>query len=179
MTCPHCHSAEFTEVPAAEPGAAGSLLRRWWGRRPGAQAPVLQRRCRSCQTLYVPGDPVDEDEKRIEARRARMEERISGFRDSAEGGRLPEMDAESGPVGAPPTPGKAPPQPYRAPSLKELSEAAAGIRLQEPEGVKCPRCGHFAFLVRTPESRCAGCGRVYAKMDEEARTARQEANRRP
>jgi ribosomal protein L37E len=176
--CPHCHSAEFTDVPAAASGVAGSLLRKLWDSR-HAPAPALQRRCSLCQTVYSSDEAIDQDEKPIQAPDARMEERISGFRDVAPNARqLPLAPTDSLPQDAAPSPGREPPRPYLAPSLQALSKAAAGIGFQEPEAVKCRRCGHFAFLVRTPESRCTGCGRLYAKMDEEAQAERREALRK-
>jgi ribosomal protein L37E len=176
--CPNCHSPEFTPLAAAQPAKPVSLLARMFGSRPSGPVETSKRRCNFCGTVYTPDDLPDADEQRLEERRARMEERMSGFRDSAVTSSM-FADIPDDPLALPAKPaGKTPPKPYRAPTLEELSKVAADIEMQKPEGVKCRKCGYFAFMVRTPESRCAGCGRIYTKMDEEAEAERQEAIRR-
>ncbi len=179
MPCPTCHSSEYTLEPGAASGKPTSFLRRLFGSS-GSEAPASgRRRCTHCGTVYEEAAELDDDERRLEERRARMEERMSGFRDSGLSSSLfPEEAEDDLPPSIEAPAGKAPPTPLRKRTLEELAKLGAGIEMQKPEGIKCRKCGHFAFVVRTPEAACAGCGRVYAKMDEEAEAERLEAIRR-
>jgi len=181
--CPNCHGTEYTLQDAGSDKPVSFLRRLFGGGRPKPGSSAL-RRCSFCGTLYSSSEDAvddDDDEQRLDERRARMEERMSGFRDSTlTSSMFPEGAQDSLPPDQSPVAplGKTPPTPYRAPTLEELSKAAVGIEMQKPEGLKCRKCGHFAYMVRTPETRCAKCSRVFDKMDEEAEAERQEMIRK-
>ena len=65
-----------------------------------------------------------------------------------------------------------------APANEESGETplhllAAGIEMRPEKGYKCLKCGHYAYLVPSPDLACPACGRVYAKMEEDAERERK------
>lgn len=150
MSCPTCHSNEWIPAP---PDGGSSIFKRLASivsSKP-ADAGTGQRKCKFCGTVYpapAEPDPEDLEEARIAARLERMEQKMSGFQDSA------------------------------AHDLQESGETplhllAAGLEMRPEKGFKCLKCGHYAYLVPAPDLACPACGRVYAKMEEDAERERQ------
>ena len=150
MSCPTCHSTEWIPAPAQGGSSFFKRLTSLVSSKP-AEALAGQRKCKFCGTVYpAPAEPSAEDieESRIAQRLARMEQKMSGFQDSA------------------------------APANEESGETplhllAAGIEMRPEKGYKCLKCGHYAYLVPSPDLACPACGRVYAKMEEDAERERK------
>jgi len=147
MSCPTCHSNEWIPAPA---DGGSSFFKRLFSSKP-VETGVGRRKCKFCGTVYpAPAEPTAEDleEARIAERLARMEQKMSGFQDSAA------ADLEE-------------------PAETPLHLLAAGIEMRPEKGFKCLKCGHYAYLVPAPDLACPACGRVYTKMEEEAERDRK------
>ncbi|HSW20458.1 MAG TPA: hypothetical protein VLJ86_24760 [Ramlibacter sp.] len=56
------------------------------------------------------------------------------------------------------------------PFKKKVAEPVIDLPLNLEADVvvlkKCPKCGHSAMVEPSPHAACAGCGRIYAKMEQ-------------
>ncbi len=149
MSCPTCHSNEWIPAPA-DGGSFFKRLTSLVSSKP-AETGAGQRKCKFCGAVYpAPAEPDAEDleEARLAQRIKRMEQKMSGFQDSA--------------AHAIEEPGETP-----------LHLLAANIEMRPEKGFKCLKCGHYAYLVPAPDLACPACGRVYAKMEEDAERERK------
>lgn len=144
MPCPTCNCDDWTPVAAAPGEPPPSLFQRArsWFGRAGSAFP--RRQCLRCGTVYSsrPGQEDEEDEDVIAERMSRIESQMSGFSPSASMG------------------------------LGDRLPDTSGLEVRPKQEMKCLVCGHFAFVIPTPEAACPNCGRLYQKVEQAVRNRR-------